>query len=213
MVIILKNKKFKVLGSLLIIVLFLLTGFLYFKIYKESSVKNVEKINTVDNIKNYGYSLNSNATKYYKDLFKELKEILNAEPLQEEEYAKKVAQLFVTDLFTLSTKITSSDVGGVQYVYKDFREDFISIAQTGLYNSIKSNVYGDRKQDLPEVSEVTILDIKLKDFNYANTNFKDSYYISVEIKYKKNMNYPSKYQVVISKNDKMLEVVKSNELK
>lgn len=213
MVIDLKNKKTKALGFIFILILFLLAGFLYIKIYKDSSSKNVEKISTVDNIKSYGYSLNSNASKYYEDLFKELKEILNKDSVNEQDYAKKISQLYVTDLFTLSNKITSSDVGGVQFVYKDFEEDFISIAQTSLYSNVKSNVYGDRKQQLPEVSEVVVLETAQKDFKYKDTIFENSYYINVEIKYKKDMGYPTKYQVVISKNDKNLEVVKSGELK
>lgn len=213
MVIKLKNKKLKIFWSLFLIGLFLTAGFLYFKIYNESSTKSVEKISTVDNIKSYGYTLNSNASKYYENLFKELKEILNEEKVNEEAYAKKIAQLFVADLFTLSNKITSSDVGGVQFVYKEFQEDFISIAQTGLYSTVKSNVYGDRKQELPEVSEVNILKSDQKDFKYGDTTFENSYYINLEIKYKKDMGYPTKYQLVISMNDKVLQVVKAEELR
>ena len=213
MVINLKNKKLKILGILLVIIIFLSTGFLYLKIYNESSAKKVTKISTIDNIKSYNYILNSNASSYYKDLFKELKTILNEEQIKEEEYAKKITQLFISDLFTLSNKITSSDIGGVQYVFADFQEDFVSIAQTGLYSSIKSNVYGDRKQELPEVSEVLILKTEQKNFKYKDKTFEDSYYINVEIKYKKEMGYPTKYQVVLSKNNNKLEIVKSLELK
>lgn len=213
MVIILKNKKIRVFWTIFIIVLFLSAGLIYLKIYKDTTARNVEKINTVDTIENFNYVLNSNAPKYYKNLFKELKEILNNEQQDEEAYAKKITQLFVTDLFTLSNKVTSSDVGGVQFVYKDFQEDFVSIAQSSLYNNIKSNIYGNRKQQLPEVTNVTILEIVKKDFKYNNTTLTNSYFINVEIKYKKDMNYPTKYQVVVSKNDKILEVVKAQELK
>ena len=76
MVIILKNKKIKVFWSIFIIVLFLSAGLIYLKIYKDTTARNVEKINTVDTIENFNYVLNSNAPKYYKNLFKELKEIL-----------------------------------------------------------------------------------------------------------------------------------------
>ena len=213
MVIILKNKKIRVFWTIFITVLFLSAGLIYLKIYKDTTARNVEKINTVDTIENFNYVLNSNAPKYYKNLFEELKEILNNEQQDEEAYAKKIAQLFVTDLFTLSNKVTSSDVGGVQFVYKDFQEDFVSIAQSSLYNNIKSNIYGNRKQQLPEVTNVTILETVKKDFKYNNTTLTNSYYINVEIKYKKDMNYPTKYQVVVSKNDKVLEVVKAQELK
>ena len=46
-------------------------------------------------------------------------EFLNECDLKEEEYAKVISQLFVTDLFTLDNKLTSNDIGGLQFIYKE----------------------------------------------------------------------------------------------
>ena len=174
---------------------------------------NVKKVQTIDNIDSFGYTLNDNATKYYKTLFGELKKILSTNPIDEKEYAQKVSQLFVADLFTLDNKLTSSDIGGLEYVYSDFRDDFISIAQSSMYGSVKSNIYGDRKQELPEVTEVSITDVKNNSFKIKDKTIDNAYYITVEIKYKKDLSYPTKYNLVLVKNDKKIEVVKANEPK
>ena len=170
-----------------------------------------KKVETIDNIDKYGYKLNDNASSYYKSLFKELKTVLNKETVDDEEYAKKIAQLFVTDLFTLSNKLTSSDVGGLDFVYKDFHDDFIAIAQSSLYGSVKSNIYGDRKQELPEVSEVTVISCNKEAFKIKDKTYDDAYKVNVEIKYDKDMGYPKKYNVILIKNENIMEVVKSYE--
>ena len=113
----------------------------------------VEKI---DQMENYDYYLDDTATEYYKDLYNELKTVLNNEEINDEEYAKIISKLFITDLFTLDNKITSSDIGGLQFVYTDFKEDFVNIAKTTLYSSVESNIYGDREQHLPIVSNVEL---------------------------------------------------------
>lgn len=172
---------------------------------------NVPKVQEIDNITDYDYSLNNNSTQYQKELFKELKKILNESEINNEEYAKKISQLFVADLFTLNTKITSSDIGGTQYVYKDFRDDYISIAQATLYSSVKSNIYGDRKQELPEVTNVKVDEITKEPFTHNKEAFDESYLVTLEIEYKKDLKYPTKYKVNIVKNDKNMEIVKASE--
>ncbi len=206
------KKIFKVIIILVIIILFIGTSYIIYTRLKETTGSG-KKVTVVDNISNYDYSLKSNSTKYMKSLFDELKDILQKNPVVEEDYAKKVAQLFVTDLFTLSNKLTSSDIGGIQFVYKSYQDDFISIAQSGMYSSIQSNVYGDRKQELPEVIEVTISKTNKNSFKYNKQTLSDAYYIDMDIKYKKDLGYPSKYQVVVAKNDKTMEVVKASNLK
>ena len=178
-----------------------------------STPGNVKKVKTIDNISDFDYTLNDNATKYYKSLFNELKDLLNKSPVDDDEYAKKVSQLFTADLFTLDNKITSSDIGGLEYVYKDFQDDFISIAQSSMYASVKTNIYGDRKQELPEVTEVTVIDSKKNSFKIGSKTIDNAYYINVEIKYKKDLKYPTKYSLVLVKNDKKIEVVKAYETK
>ena len=91
----------------------------------------------------------------------------------------------------------------MEYVYSDFRDDFISIAQSSMYGSVKSNIYGDRKQELPEVTEVSITDVKNNSFKIKDKTIDNAYYITVEIKYKKDLSYPTKYNLVLVKRSKL----------
>ena len=214
MVMILKKGK-TIRNIIFVIILLGAIAYSGYNMYRglNSTPGNVKKVQTIDNIDTFDYTLNDNATKYYKTLFNELKKILSSEPVDEKEYAQKVSQLFISDLFTLDNKLTSSDIGGLEYVYKDFRDDFISFAQTGMYPSVKSNVYGDRKQELPEVTEVSITEVKNDAFKIKEKTIDNAYYITAEIKYSKDLGYPKKYSLVLVKNDKKIEVVKAGEAK
>ena len=86
-------------------------------------------------MEDYDYYLEDNATEYYKELYNNLKDILKEEEINDEEYAKIVSKLFITDLFTLNNKVTSSDIGGLQFIHNDFKEDFINIAKTTIYST------------------------------------------------------------------------------
>lgn len=204
-----KNKE-KILiysGAFIIIFIILLIAF---KLISNKNNTNDNEVNNVvekiDQMENYDYYLDENATDYYKQLYNELKEVLNSEELSEEEYAKVISKLFVTDLFTLDNKITSSDIGGLQFVYTDFKEDFINIAKTTLYSNVKSNIYGDRQQELPIVSNVQVKSIENSLFTYQNNDY-NSYNILLNITYQKDLDYPTEYSLILIKNDKYWQVV------
>ena len=55
---------------------------------QEQKVKEVKVLKSIDE---YGYQLKDNKTKKYKDMFKELEDILRADTVDEEAYAKKIA--------------------------------------------------------------------------------------------------------------------------
>lgn len=176
---------------------------------KEDNNNNNEVINEVkkvDEISKYNYYLEEDASSYYKELYEELKSALNKEEVDMEEYASIITKLFVTDIFTLDNKITSSDVGGLQFVYPSYVDEFIKINQNTLYSSVISNIYGDREQELPIVNSVKIDSIKKETYNYNSNNY-DSYIVSVSIGYEKDLDYPSKYQVTLIKEDNYLYVV------
>ena len=205
-----KNKKKNKLVLLILSTLIILTIVVIIlsvatkKDNKEPDVKEVKKVDIIDN---YGYYLEEDATEYYKSLYKELKNITNKDEVNYEEYAKIVAKLFVTDVFTLDNKVTSSDIGGLQFIYPDFREDFIKINQTGLYSNVLSNIYNDRVQELPIVNEVNIDLITETTFNYNNKEYK-GYLVELNISYEKDLSYPTTYKLTIIKEDKYLYVAK-----
>ena len=163
----------------------------------------VEKI---DQMENYDYYLDETATDYYKELYNELKTILNSEEVNDEEYAKIISKLFITDLFTLDNKITSSDIGGLQFVYPNFKEDFVNIAKNTLYSSVESNIYNDREQELPIVLGVEVSNIVESTFNYNEIEY-NCYDVTVNITYEVDLGYPTSYDLTLIKNDKYYQVV------
>ena len=160
-------------------------------------------------MENYDYYLDENATEYYKELYNELKNILNEDEVNNEEYAKIVSKLFITDLFTLDNKLTSSDIGGLQFIYSDFKDDFIKIAKTTLYSSVESNIYGDRSQELPIVKNVVINDINESSFSYKDNSL-NAYDVNITIQYEKDLDYPSEYKLVLIWNDKYLQIASAS---
>ena len=176
------------------------------KLFDNNENEEENVVEKIDQMENYDYYLDDKATDYYKVLYEELKTVLNNDIVNDEEYAKVVSKLFVTDLFTLDNKITSSDIGGLQFVYTDFKEDFVSIAKTTLYSSVESNIYNDRTQELPIVSNVEITSISESIFNYNDTEY-NSYNVSVNISYETDLGYPASYSLSLIKNDKYFQVV------
>jgi len=200
------NKKRFILFTIMFILLIIIT-FILITLFKPSNNSNTkEPVQIKDNMENYDYYLTDNATSYYEELYGELKNILNEDTVDDKSFAETIAKLFITDVFTLDNKISSSDIGGLQFIHSKFKDDFISIAKTTLYSSVQNNIYGDRKQKLPIVTNVEIKSSKTSTFTYKKTEY-DSYVISTSIDYKTDLGYPSSYKVTLIKNDKYWQVV------
>lgn len=192
----------------LIIVNLVVFGVYFINLNNDKNIDEEKEGLVVDKIDSFGYVLDNNKNDYYKKLFTELKDVLIKEELNYEEYAKSLSKIFISDLFTLSNKVSSSDVGGKEFVYKDFQKDFLSITKTTLYKSIKSNIYGERVQELPIVTNVLIEDIKIISFKYKDDSYDDAYLIKVDIEYDKELGYPNSCELILIKNENKLEVAK-----
>lgn len=185
-----------------LIVLILIIGFIF--IFKKPKKKElVDTIKIIDNINDY--KLKETSSPYYKSLFEELKKVISNDKINDEECAKIISKLFVADLFTLNNKINQSDVGGVQFVYKDYEDDFINLVQDTLYSHLENNIYGDRKQKLPIVQEVIVNSVTEVNFEYKD-NLYNGYLVQVTINYEENMGYLKEAELTLIKNNKLLEV-------
>lgn len=200
------NKKIFVLFSIIFILLIVTCFVLIILSKPDKDNKPDDVVQIKDNMENYDYYLTDNATSYYEELYEELKVILNEEIIDEKSFAETVAKLFITDVFTLDNKISSSDIGGLQFVHSKFKDDFINIAKTTLYSSVQNNIYGDRKQKLPVVNKVEINASKASTFTYKKVTY-DSYEIDTSISYEVDLGYPNKYKLILIKNDKYWQVV------
>ena len=198
-------KKFIIL--LLIIALAILGIFVYKKYF--SKQQEVQEIKVVNSVKEYGYQLRENKSKNYKKLFSELKEILKKEPIDEEEYVKKISEMFITDFYTLTDKTTKSDVGGVDFLYSSVVENFLLNAEDTYYKYLESNLYNNRNQSLPEVEEVTIEEVKTSPFNLADRVDDKAYVIKVKWNYTETSfsTYQNEATLVFVHDDKKLCLV------
>lgn len=204
-----RKRKIKLKKILLIIIILGLLIYLgIFIIKKKKQPKPAQEIEVIDSIDNFGYELNDNETKYYNELFNKLKDLLKEENYDEQEYAELIAKLFLVDFYDLDNKVMKSDIGGTQFVYENYREDFEKGAKVGPYKYVESDVYGDRKQSLPTVKEVTKESTENKIFKYDNTSDSNAYYLTMNIEYTKDLGYPTKVEVVLIHNNNRLEVAK-----
>ncbi len=200
-----KNKKLKVKrGKVLAVILVL--GFATFLFFYNSRAK-LQVVTTVAEIDNYQYKMESNTTRIYKKYFKELEHELEDNKIDEENYASLVSKLFVIDYYTLNNKITNKNIGGVQFIHSNLRSSFIEKASNTMYKYIKSNLYGNRKQKLPEVNDVEIKSIK--QINYKNNNYQDNsgYQVEVNINYVTDYDYPKEVTLTLIHEENKLVIV------
>lgn len=194
-----------------IIVLFLLIGVCLFGIvgykayndfFKEKSLE--KKLMSLDL---YGYTLTDNDTTLYKTNFKELEKVLNEEPINYEEYAKSISKLFIIDVFTLNNKLSSTEIGGLEFVNKDLQDNFKENLGNTLYKSIKTNLDGKRKQDLPIVSSIEVTSIDSIKYTYNKTEY-DGYEVKLNWDYTSSNNYQKSIKLTLINDNNILYIVK-----
>lgn len=202
----LKKKAKKILVVLLLILLVVLVVLAL----KPFNKKEVKEAKVVNEIKEYGYKLKDNKTAKYKKLFEELKEILEADKVDEEAYAKKISEMFIYDFYSLKDKISKTDIGGVDFIHEDILENFLQNAQSTYYKYVENNIYGNRKQSLPVVSNIKIDNIKQEAFEYGDSGKdENAYVVNASWSYtdSKFSDYQKDAKLVFVHNDKKLCLV------
>ena len=170
-------------------------------------VKPTEASKKLISLDLYGYALVKSDTDLFKDTFKELEKVLNEDNINYSEYAKLASELFVIDVFSLSNKLTSTDIGGLEFVHKSLRENFKENLGNSLYKNVVSNIDGKRTQKLPEVSSIRAESVTEKKFTYNKTEY-DAYLVSLSWDYKKDLGYQKKMNVTLIKDSGKLFIVK-----
>jgi len=211
------KKKFKILLIIIILIVLLIGGMFVFKRFfskdnnkKENKVVELKKLDSIDG---YSYVLYDNSTELYKDLFSELKKVLEEDNIDSEKYAELISKMFIVDFYTLNTKITNQDIGGLDFVHTKIKENFKSKASDTLYKYIESNVYGDRQQKLPEVSDFVSCIVSIDPYKYNNEedgisiSDEKSYIVKISWKYKEDLGYQSSATIRLVHEDKVLSIV------
>lgn len=182
-----KKNTIRYILLLAIIILLFLLGQYAVTIFKEKK-KSTSNIETVDEIKEYGYTLNSKDEDIYKSTFNDLKTILSGNK-DEKKYVEDIAKLFIIDFYTLDNKISNSDIGGLEFVNPVILENFKLKAKDTIYKYIENNIYGNRKQELPVVKSVTIDSSNKTSYKYNQIVDSKAYQVKVKIEYVKELGY------------------------
>lgn len=176
------KKKPKIILFLLLIIILIIVGFISYHLYVNNS--GVKETTVVSKIPKYGYELKSNKSAAYKKLFQELEDILSEDEVDEKQYVKTISKMFVVDFYSLDDHAAKTDVGGVDFVHSDALENFVINAQDTLYKYVESDIYGQRKQDLPVVDKISVGKVEQTEFTYGDDTDEEAYSVTLNWTYK-----------------------------
>ena len=177
--------------------------------FQHNTKKEVPEVKIVSEVDKYGYKLKENKPSEYKKMFGELKELLKKEPVDEEEYAKKVSEMFIYDFYSLNDKTAKTDIGGVDFVYNGILANFLQNAQDTYYKYVESNIYNERKQSLPVVSNIEVTSVEKEAFAYGDNTDEQAYKVKVTWSYTddKYSDYQKEAELVFIHDDIKLSLV------
>lgn len=150
-------------------------------------------VEVVSSIDEYNYYLENTDSRIYKKYYKELESELEDQKIDEENYVSLLAKLFTIDFYTLNNKMTNQDIGGIQFVHESQKESFKTEATKNIYKYVKSNLTGKRKQELPEIKNATVEEVKQIVYENEDANLEDNsaYRTKVKLEYVKDLDYPT----------------------
>lgn len=201
-----KNKLFYFVMISLILVVIIVIGVKFTLEFLVKDDKNVVTKKELDSLELYGYTLDDYDSDLYKEYFNDLKNTLNSKEVNYEDYAKEIVKLFVSDFYTLDNKLTSSDIGGVEFIPGDMVENFKMHAGDTMYNHVKTNIYGDRVQKLPIVKSVEVTNIENITYTYKDKEY-SAYKVSARWEYQEDLGYKNNEIFTLIKDNNKLYIV------
>ena len=201
-----KNKLFYFVMISLILVVIIVIGVKFTFEFLVKDDKNVVTKKELDSLELYGYTLDDYDSALYKEYFNDLKSTLNSEEVNYEDYAKEIVKLFVIDFYTLDNKLTSSDIGGVEFIPSDMVENFKMHAGDTMYNHVKTNIYGDRVQELPIVKRVDVTNLESITYTYKDKEY-SGYKVSASWEYQEDLGYKNSEVFTLIKDNNKLYIV------
>ena len=200
----------------LVLVLVLVGGFFVYNKFIKPRNNQVKVVDSISN-EDVDYVVSENDTKLFKDNFNELKKVLNAKEVDNKEYAKTIAKLFVIDFFTLNNKTSKNDVGGVQFVFESYKKDFIDSARESIYRQVKSTVSDDKANtSLPTVSSIKIdnIDTISPASMFETGGFTEDqvgYIINISWNYKNDDDFQNNATIIVVPDGTKLSIAKMQE--
>lgn len=201
-----KNKSDTLTIVVFVMIGVLLFGFLGYRVYNDFFNKPDAK-KEIESIGLYGYSLHDRDSSAYKETFKELNKALSTNNIDYKNYATLASKLFIMDLFTLNNKLGSTDIGGLQFIHKDLKENFKENMGDTIYKYVEINVDGKRTQELPVVKEVTVSNVLETKYTYNNKDY-PAYVVTTNWEYEKDLGYQKSMKITFIKDKNILYIVK-----
>ena len=201
-----KNKLFYFVMISLILIVIIVIGVKFTFEFLVKDDKNVVTKKELDSLELYGYTLDDYDSDLYKEYFNDLKSTLNSDEVNYEDYAKEIVKLFVSDFYTLDNKLTSSDIGGVEFIPSDMVENFKMHAGDTMYNHVKTNIYGDRVQELPIVKKVDVTNSESITYTYKDKEY-SGYKVSASWEYQEDLGYKNNEIFTLIKDNNKLYIV------
>lgn len=202
-----KNKLDTIITISFIILGIVIFSYIGYVVYNDF-FKKVEEDVVIKNLELYGYSLQESDTELYKSEFDNLSNTLNKETIDFEEYAKCISKLYVIDFYSLSNKVSNTDIGGLEFVYPEIKDNFKLKAKDTIYKYIEVNYNGKREQKLPEVSEVNVEEVTESKYKIGEEEF-DSYVVKTRWQYVEDLGYQTSAKLTIIKDSSKLYIVES----
>ena len=201
------RKKYKVPLIVIALLIIVCSGLLVYKhFFYNKDRKPTVVSSVVDSMKDYGYTLSDQDGELFKEKYYELKDVLSAEEVDYDKYSELLSELFIIDLYTMSTKVNKYDVGGYEYVYEKEQEMFKGKVMDTIYESLEDNSYGDRKQQLPQVKEVKLEESEETTYKIEDKKL-DGMTYTYSITYDKDLGYDNLVEITTVKDDKKVYVV------
>lgn len=194
-----KIDKIKKIIGISILLLIVVIGVYAVLIVLPNKGKGTE-ITEVEKIK-FDYVQYSRDNSVYKDTFKKLKEELNKESIDYKKYAEYISKLFIIDLYTLNNKNSKNDIGGLQYLKEELKNNFILNASNTMYKYV-----GIDNTDLSEVNSVELINIIDTKYSINSTEY-SAYEVNLKWEYKKDLGYDKEGKLIVIKDGDKLYIV------
>ena len=176
----LKKKVKRIILIIILIGIVIGSYFVYTGFFDKEEVKATKIVSKIDK---YGYQLKDTKPETYKKMFYELKDILEANTVDEDKYLRKITEMFIYDFYSLKDKTAKTDVGGVDFVYGEVLDNFLENAEDTYYKYVESNIYKNRKQSLPVVTNIEITSVEQEAYTYGDKTDDKAYKVNVKWSY------------------------------
>lgn len=189
------NKIKKILRIVMLVVVALIA--IYAVFVAIPSKKNKDE--GIENINNK-YILYKRDSNLYKENFEKLRTILETSPVDNKEYAETIVKLFVIDFYTLDNKDDNTDIGGLQYVHSNLKDNLVLNASSTMYKYIKTT------KELPRVKSITSVDTKETSYKISDKDY-SAYAITINWEYDKDLGYEKQGTFIVVNDNGDLSIV------